>query len=64
MFKLSLSEKFYEITYCLHIRCRYGSGDAAKLKTIKKKSSICSKECRFQFSAKSDNIYYPHGKIR
>ena len=55
MFKLSESEKFYEKTYCLHIRCRYGSGDAAKLKTIKNKSSICSKEFEYGFSAKYDN---------
>ena len=57
MFKLSVSEKFYEKTYFLHIRCRYGSGDAAKLKKIKNKSMMCSKEFMFQFSAKSNNIY-------
>ena len=46
MFKLSVSEKFYEKTYCLHIRCRYGSGDAAKLKKIKNKSMMCSSVVR------------------
>ena len=48
----------------LQIRCRNGSGNAAKLKTIKNRSSIHSKETMFQFLAKSGNIYLTHGKVR
>ena len=44
----------------LRIRCRSGSGGAAKLKNVKITCSKCCKESTFQFSAKSDNIYYAY----
>ena len=46
------------------IRCRNGSGNAAKSKNIKNRSRVHSKDSMFQFLERSDNIYYPHGKIR
>ena len=33
-------------------------------KNIKNRSRVHSKDSMFQFLARSDNIYYPHGKIR
>ena len=33
-------------------------------KNIKNRSGVHSKDSMFQFLARSDNIYYPHGKIR
>ena len=33
-------------------------------KNIKNRSRVHSKDSMFQFLERSDNIYYPHGKIR
>ena len=52
--------KFVKNREILRIRCRSGSGGAAKLKNVKITCSKCCKESIFQFSAKSDNIYYAY----
>ena len=39
-------------------------GNAEKSKNIKNRSRVHSKDSMFQFLERSDNIYYPHGKIR
>ena len=52
--------KFVKNREILRIRCRSGSGGAAKLKNVKITCSKCCKESIFQFLAKSDNIYYAY----